>query len=196
MENDRENPREENSGLFKWIEKTMETAGRMGIQFTVLVSFTVVSVFIMVLLGFSLYQRFTLRTRAMMTESMEQLMSQTEANFEDYLTSMRRVSDAMYYDTIKDKDMTLDSLDSEMSLLYEANKDNLISFASFNREGSLVYGAPVSACSPGSRWRWTGRRTFTSLRRMYRIFSTRQLFAITGSSHLAGSWNLPTAAFP
>ena len=133
MENDRENPREENSGLFKWIEKTMEKAGRRGIQFTVLVSFTVVSVFIMVLLGFSLYQRFTLRTRAMMTESMEQLMSQTEANFEDYLTSMRRVSDAMYYDTIKDKDMALDSLDSEMSLLYEATPhvQNIFNASSF-----------------------------------------------------------------
>ncbi len=145
MENDRENPREENSGLFKWIEKTMEKAGRRGIQFTVLVSFTVVSVFIMALLGFSLYQRFTLRTRAMMTESMEQLMSQTEANFEDYLTSMRRVSDAMYYDVIKDKDLARDSLDSEMFLLYEANKDNLISFALFKRDGSLVSAAPISA---------------------------------------------------
>ena len=89
MENDRENPREENSGLFKWIEKTMETAGRMGIQFTVLVSFTVVSVFIMVLLGFSLYQRFTLRTRAMMTESMEQLMSQWTVWTARCLFSMR-----------------------------------------------------------------------------------------------------------
>ena len=95
MEFDRENPEKVNSGFSKWIGQTMEKAGRLGIQFTVLFSFTVVSVLIMVLLGFSLYQRFTLRTRAMMTESMEQLMSQTEANFEDYLTSMRRVSDAM-----------------------------------------------------------------------------------------------------
>ena len=143
MEFDRENPEKVNSGFSNWIGQTMEKAGRLGIQFTVLFSFTVVSVLIMVLLGFSLYQRFTLRTRAMMTESMEQLMSQTEANFEDYLTSMRRVSDAMYYDTIKDKDMALDSLDSEMSLLYEANKDNLISFALFKRDGSLVCAAPV-----------------------------------------------------
>ena len=145
MEFDRENPEKVNSGFSNWIGQTMEKAGRRGIQFTVLVSFTVVSVFIMVLLGFSLYQRFTLRTRAMMTESMEQLMSQTEANFEDYLTSMRRVSDAMYYDTIKDKDMALDSL----SLLYEANKDNLISFALFKRDGSLVCAAPVSTMKEG-----------------------------------------------
>ena len=127
----------------------MEKAGGQGVQFTVLVSFTVVSVLFMVLLGFSLYQRFTLRTRTMMTESMEQLMNQTEANVEDYLTSMRRVSDAMYYDTIKDKDMTRDSLDSEMSLLYEANKDNLISFALFKRDGSLVGAAPVSTMKEG-----------------------------------------------
>ena len=149
MEFDRENPEKVNSGFSNWIGQTMEKAGRLGIQFTVLFSFTVVSVLIMVLLGFSLYQRFTLRTRAMMTESMEQLMSQTEANFEDYLTSMRRVSDAMYYDTIKDKDMALDSLDSEMSLLYEANKDNLISFALFKRDGSLVCAAPVSTMKEG-----------------------------------------------
>ncbi len=149
MEFDRENPRKVNSGFSKWIGQTMEKAGRLGIQFTVLVSFTVVSVFIMVLLGFSLYQRFTLRTRAMMTESMEQLMSQTESNFEDYLTAMRRVSDAMYYDTIKDKDLNLDNLDSEMTLLYEANKDNLISFALFKRDGSLVCAAPVSTMKEG-----------------------------------------------
>ena len=149
MEMNRENPEKENSGLSKWVGQSMEKAGRQGVQFTVLVSFTVVSVLFMVLLGFSLYQRFTLRTRAMMTESMEQLMNQTESNVEDYLTAMRRVSDAMYYDTIKDKDMTRDSLDSEMSLLYEANKDNLISFALFKRDGSLVSAAPVSTMKEG-----------------------------------------------
>ena len=50
MEFDRENPEKVNSGFSKWIGQTMEKAGRRGIQFTVLVSFTVVSVFIMVLL--------------------------------------------------------------------------------------------------------------------------------------------------
>ena len=55
----------------------------------------------------------------------------------------------MYYDTIKDKNLTKDSLDSEMSLLYEANKDNLISFALFKRDGSLVSAAPVSTVKEG-----------------------------------------------
>lgn len=126
------------------ISALMERTGNQGIQSTVLVSFTVISVLIVVLLGFSLYQRFMQRTRVMMTESMEQLMSQTEYTLEDYLTSMRRISDAMYYDAIKDKDLAKDSLDGEMSLLYEANKDNLVSFAVFRRDGLLVSASPVS----------------------------------------------------
>ena len=127
------------------VGKVMERVGRQGIQASVLVSFTVVSILVVLLLSWVLYNRFTQRTRVMMTESTQQLMSQTETNLEDYLTSMRRVSDAMYYDVIKDKDLARDSLDSEMFLLYEANKDNLISFALFKRDGSLVSAAPISA---------------------------------------------------
>ena len=127
------------------VGKVMERVGRQGIQASVLVSFTVVSILVVLLLSLVLYNRFTQRTRVMMTESTQQLMSQTETNREDYLTSMRRVSDAMYYDVIKDKDLARDSLDSEMFLLYEANKDNLISFALFKRDGSLVSAAPISA---------------------------------------------------
>ena len=127
------------------VGKVMERVGRQGIQASVLVSFTVVSILVVLLLSLVLYNRFTQRTRVMMTESTQQLMSQTETNLEDYLTSMRRISDAMYYDVIKDKDLARDSLDSEMFLLYEANKDNLISFALFKRDGSLVSAAPISA---------------------------------------------------
>lgn len=127
------------------IRRVSETLGRQGIQASVLVSFTVVAVLVVLLLSLVLYNRFTQRTRVLMTESTQQLMSQTEANLEDYLTSMRRVSDAMYYDVIKDKDLARDNLDSEMFLLYEANKDNLVSFALFKRDGSLVSAAPISA---------------------------------------------------
>ena len=57
--------------------------------------------------------------------------NQTAINLESYLRNMRRISDAMYYSVIKDKDLATDSLDEEMNLLYEANKDNLISIACY-----------------------------------------------------------------
>lgn len=142
--------REKNNDRYSdWKRQVKEKTGGLGIQFTVLVSFTVVSVLFILLLGFSLYQRFMMRTRVMMTESTVQLMSQTESNFEDYLTAMRRVSDALYYGAIKDKDLAKDNLDSEMELLYEANKDNLVSFAVFRRDGNLVSATPVSTLKEG-----------------------------------------------
>ena len=44
---------------------------------------------------------------------------------------MRRISDAMYYSVIKDKDLEQEGMDEEMTLLYEANKDNLVSIACY-----------------------------------------------------------------
>ena len=81
------------------------------------------------ILGVTLYNRFVNRMEDMTIESSEQLLNQTAINLETYLRNMRRISDAMYYSVIKDKDLAVDSVDEEMNLLYEANKDNLISIA-------------------------------------------------------------------
>ena len=77
------------------------------------------------ILGVTLYNRFVNRMEDMTIESSEQLLNQTAINLETYLRNMRRISDAMYYSVIKDKDLAVDSVDEEMNLLYEANKDNL-----------------------------------------------------------------------
>ncbi len=114
------------------------------IQFTISVSFTTVSVCSMAILGVTLYNRFVNRMEDMTIESSEQLLNQTAINLETYLRNMRRISDAMYYSVIKDKDLAVDSLDEEMNLLYEANKDNLISIACYTNEGKLVAAAPVA----------------------------------------------------
>ena len=74
------------------------------------------------ILGVTLYNRFVNRMEDMTIESSEQLLNQTAINLETYLRNMRRISDAMYYSVIKDKDLAVDSVDEEMNLLYEANK--------------------------------------------------------------------------
>lgn len=79
----------------------------------------------------------------MTVESSEQLLNQTSINLETYLRNMRCISDAMYYSVIKDKDLATDSMDKEMNLIYEANKDNLISIACYTNDGELVGAAPV-----------------------------------------------------
>ena len=115
------------TAYFKWIPRPYS------IQMTISVSFTVVSICSMCFLGVTLYRQFVNRAEDMTIESTSQLLDQTAINLEDYLRSMRRISDAMYYGVIKDKDLSADSLDGEMNLLYEANKDNLISIACYTR---------------------------------------------------------------
>ena len=82
-------------------------------------------------------------------ENTEQLLNQTAISLEDYLRSMRRISDAMYYSVIKDKDLATEGLDEEMDLLYEANKDNLVSIACYARDGGLVAAAPIANVKAG-----------------------------------------------
>ncbi|WP_408069871.1 sensor histidine kinase [Butyrivibrio sp. JL13D10] len=80
----------------------------------------------------------------MLTDSSLLMLSRTTDSIEDYLRRMRRISDAMYYDVIKDMDFEEEDLSSEMSLLYEANKDNLVSFALFSSNGDLISAAPIA----------------------------------------------------
>ena len=127
------------------------------IRFTILLSFSIVSVICTTVLALSLYRLFVQRSQQMLTESTEQALEQVSANLEDYLRNMRRISDAMYFAVIKNKDIGTESVDREMELLYEANRDNLISFALYRRNGTLVSAVPVDIEKPrvdvrGQEW--------------------------------------------
>lgn len=114
------------------------------IQMTISVSFTIVSVCCMCFLGVMLYKQFAKKEEELTIENSEQLLAQTAINLEDYLRNMRRISDAMYYSVIKNKDLATDSLYEEMNLLYEANKDKLVSIACYTNDGKLTAAAPVA----------------------------------------------------
>lgn len=137
----------------KFLEKLgkrfVKHADPKSIQVTISVSFTITAVCIMCFLGILLYQQFARKTELLYVENTEQLLNQTAISLEDYLRSMRRISDAMYYSVIKDKDLATEGLDEEMDLLYEANKDNLVSIACYARDGGLVAAAPIANVKAG-----------------------------------------------
>ncbi|MBD5520755.1 MAG: sensor histidine kinase [Lachnospiraceae bacterium] len=127
--------------LISYIKKSFKP---QSIQMTITISFSIISTVCMGMLGVSLYNSFVNRMEHTMSQNMEQLLDQTAINLETYLKSMRRISDAMYYSVIKDKNLATDTLDEEMNLLYEANKGNLISIACYTNSGKLVAAAPVA----------------------------------------------------
>ena len=116
---------------------------------TISVSFTVLSVCCMCFLGVMLYQQFTKKAENLTVENSRQLLNQTTINLEDYLRNMRRISDAMYYTVIKNTDIGMESLDDSMTLLYEANKDKLVSVACYTNNGNLTAASPVATQKNG-----------------------------------------------
>lgn len=115
------------------------------IQSTIMLVFTMISVIIMLVMGIAMYARFSRFSWQEIMESTQKLMEQTGESMEDYLVNMRQVSDAAYYDVIKEHDFQdqTDDIQSGMQLLYEANKDKLRSIAVYNSHGSLIAAEPV-----------------------------------------------------
>lgn len=134
-------------GLIKNIYK------RRSIQLIISISFTLIAVFGMVILGISLYSQFSANARKNAIENDKQVLEQVSWNLNTYIRNMMSVSDSFYYSEIKKKDLATESFVEEMDLLYEANKDNLISIACVRDDGTLVCASPVANRKEGVDFR-------------------------------------------
>ncbi len=118
-------------------------------RITIAVSFSLIAIVIMILMSVILYKQFENSSTAAAEENADSVLNQTKLSFEDYLRSMRRVSDAMYYSAIKGTDFTDGVLTDEFNLMYEAEKDNVISIALYAQDGRLLNAVPVSSEKSG-----------------------------------------------
>ncbi len=129
-----------------WIERYR----KMSIQMVISLSFTLVAVVGMVFMGMSLFWRFSATTGELVSENSQLVLNQTNLNLDNYLRRMMRLSDTLYYQVIKDSDLDSDSLDQAMGLLYEENRDALVSLSLFDAQGKLVYASPLSTLKPNA----------------------------------------------
>jgi len=125
------------------IQKIVKRCRDTSIQHIISVSFTVISVVGMVTVGGALSLRFINSTEYMVSENNRSMLDQVNLNLDSYLRNMMKVSDATYYSAIKKKDLAIESIDKEMNLLYETNKDSLISICVFSEDGDVVSASPV-----------------------------------------------------
>lgn len=118
-----------------------------GIQSTLMLVFSFISVLTMLLMGVLMYMRFSMLSRQETIESSRKLMEQTGESMEDHLVNMRQISDAVYYNVVKENDFydKREEIQKGMNLLYEANRDKLRTIAFYNRDGSLVAAEPVAS---------------------------------------------------
>ncbi len=114
------------------------------LQFVISVSFTLITVVGMLVLAIAMHSIYTRTAEEMAVEDNGQLVDQVELNLTNYLRNMMSISDSAYYSVIKNKDLSKENIDSELTILYEANRDNLVSIACFTEYGGLVAAAPVN----------------------------------------------------
>ncbi|MDD6010926.1 MAG: sensor histidine kinase [Lachnospiraceae bacterium] len=129
------------SRFFHKIENIYKTRS---IQFIVSMAFTMVALVSMGFMELATYSSYINSSREAAIDSNKQIVDQISMQLNSYIRNMMSISDSMYYNVIKNKDLTKDNLDKEMSLLYEANKDNLISIACISQDGALITASPVA----------------------------------------------------
>lgn len=131
--------------IIKLLQKAVHYYRHKSIQFTLSISFTIVALIGMGFMGTTIYSRFISATKETTIRNKEQVIEQVNLNLNTYLRNMMRISNTMYYSVIKKIDLSNENLDKEMNLLYEANKDNLVSIVCFRDNGSLVAATPINS---------------------------------------------------
>lgn len=110
-----------------------------------LLALTMVTVPLLIVVTVILYTRFSISSQEVTVRNTENVMEQTQASLEDYLLSMRRISDTVNFNVISEYDVSDPSLERELGLIYESRKDQVVSIALYSGAGSLLAAAPTAA---------------------------------------------------
>ena len=137
--------------IFRRFSKRVSARYRkMSIRMVLSLSFTAVAVTGILLMGFSLIWRFGSSNQQLVAENSQRVLAKANLNLDSYLRRMMRISDAVYYGVVKNIDLAEGNLTGAMNLLYEENRDDLVSIAAFDSSGELVASVPLSTLKEGS----------------------------------------------
>lgn len=127
-----------------FIEKISGFYRKKSIQYMLSLSFTIIAVVGFVFIGTSLMIRFSTANRKITEDYNKRIVDQVNYSLDSYIRNLMQVSNSMYYSVIKNTDLAEESLDEKMNLLYEANREHIVSIAVFKEDGQLVTATPLS----------------------------------------------------
>ena len=130
---------------------------KMSIQMVLSLAFTAVAAAGILLMGISLIWRFSAAGQSLAAENSRRVLAQANLNLDSYLRRMMRIADTVYYRVIKNTDLAEGSYTEALGLLYEENRDDLVSLAVFDSRGAPVDALPLAALKAnadpaGSEW--------------------------------------------
>lgn len=118
--------------------------GEGSIRYSIFIYFTITALVAILIIGFSLYSRFSEQLTDEVQKENQILMNQVNRSVDAYLRSMMKLSDAIYYSVVKNTDIADLAISSQLKLLYDNNVDSLENIALFSREGELLKSVPAA----------------------------------------------------
>lgn len=117
---------------------------KKGIQNTISISLMLLSILGMMLIVLPLYLNFTKTAEHMVQQKNMQLISQTNQYLDSHLRNMMKISDTLYFQVVKNADLSKDSIKESMELLYNSSREHIVSIALFNDFGKVEEAVPLS----------------------------------------------------
>lgn len=72
------------------------------------------------------------------------VLGQINRSVDSYLRTIMKLSDSLYYGVIKNADLNAESINSQITLLYDNNKDSIANIALLSKEGELLEAVPAA----------------------------------------------------
>lgn len=126
------------------LKKGKKWLRNVSIRYIIFVYFTLSALAASVFIGLSLYGRLADQMSSTIQEENQILINQINRYMDSYLRTVMKLSDSLYYGVVKNADLSNGSINSELTLLYDNNKDNVEQIALFSKEGYLMESVPAA----------------------------------------------------
>ena len=113
------------------------------IQSIIATTFTIICITAMLGVGGAIYIRFINSTEEIIYENNMFIAEQVNSNLETYLRNMMKISNGTYYNILKKNNFSESNVNDKLDLLYETNKDLLVSICVFTEDGEVVSSSPI-----------------------------------------------------
>ncbi len=119
---------------------------RISIRYTIFIYFTVSALVMFLLIGVSVYGRLTGQLSATIRKENQAVIDQVNLSVDAYLRTIMKLSDSLYYGVVKNVDLLTqaEKISSEITLLYDNNKDSVSNIALLSGEGELLAAVPAA----------------------------------------------------
>ena len=125
-------------------EKQRQGVQKASIRYIIFIYFTLTALAASVFIGISLYTRLSGQMADTIQEENQILINQINRSMDSYLQTIMKLSNSLYYGVIKNADLSDGSIGSEITLLYDNNKDNIENIALLSKNGQMLESVPAA----------------------------------------------------